>query len=413
MAEASDAGMGASMGARMDAGMSDSMIELLARLVGFDTTSRNSNLALIDFVADYLAAHGVASQRVESDDATKASLFATIGPGVEGGVILSGHTDVVPVDDQDWTADPFTLTRRGERLHGRGACDMKGFIACVLAVVPELARMPLKVPVHLALSYDEELGCAAAPALIAALLAAVPRPAFAIIGEPTEMRVAQSHRGISSFATTVSGRTGHSSKPAAGVNAILAACSCIAELDRLAAAAAASAGAAGAEPLTLNVGRIEGGSAVNVIAGRCRFLWEARAADQAEVDRLSRRFANWVGEVLLPPLRLRAPEAGVTTERRVAVPPLVAIPHSPAVAAALALSGQNSPVGAPFATEAGQFQAAGVPSVVIGPGSVAQAHQPDEFVTRAQLDACLTFLRRLADRISHGAGRETERAGSG
>lgn len=374
------------------------VIDLLTRLVGFDTTSRNSNTALIEFVAAYLAAHGIASRRVESGDGAKASLFATIGPDLEGGVILSGHTDVVPVDDQDWTADPFTLSARGGRFHGRGACDMKGFIACVLAFIPELVRMPLKVPVHLAFSYDEELGCVAAPALIEALLGAVARPAFAIIGEPTEMRVAQSHRGISSFATTVTGRAGHSSKPAAGVNAIIAACSCIAELGRLAETSAPSED--GADELTVNVGRIDGGTAVNLIAGRCRFLWEARAADQAAADRLGSQFETWVRDVLLPPLRAIASEAAVLTERKVAVPPLVAIPDSPAVAAALALSGQNSAIGVPFASEAGQFQAAGVPAVVIGPGSVAQAHQPDEFVTRDQLDVCAAFLRRLAASIS-------------
>ncbi|HRK95114.1 MAG TPA: M20/M25/M40 family metallo-hydrolase, partial [Rhodospirillales bacterium] len=206
----------------------------LARLVAFDTTSRNSNTDLIDHVAEYLARHGIASFRVESDDGRKASLFATIGPAVPGGIVLSGHTDVVPVEDQAWSSDPFTLVAREGRLFGRGTCDMKGFIACVLAVVPEFSRLPLAVPLHLAFSYDEEVGCLAAPALIEALLAAVPKPAFAVIGEPTEMRVVQAHRGIASFETIITGRAGHSSKPEAGVNAIFAAAACIGALAGLA-----------------------------------------------------------------------------------------------------------------------------------------------------------------------------------
>lgn len=369
--------------------------DLLARLVAFDTTSRYSNTALIDFVADHLAAHGIAAHRVESEDGTKASLFATIGPNVAGGVVLSGHTDVVPVADQVWTSDPFTLAVRDDRLHGRGACDMKGFIACVLALVPDFARAPLAVPLHLALSYDEEVGCLAAPALIDALLQAVAPPAFAIIGEPTEMRVAQAHRGIASFATSVSGRAGHSSKPDAGVNAIVAATQCIGALAEILAEQEAEAPRTG-EKTTINVGRIEGGTAVNIIAGRCRFVWECRSDDGGAGERLSRGLDAWARQVLLPPLREVAPEAAVVTERLVAAPPLQLAPDSPAVAAALALSGQNSAGRVAFASEAGQFQQAGIPAVVIGPGSAAQAHQPDEFVTREQLETCLGFLRRLA-----------------
>jgi acetylornithine deacetylase len=309
--------------------------------------------------------------------------------------VLSGHTDVVPVEDQAWSSDPFTLVARDGRLFGRGTCDMKGFIACVLALVPEFTRLPLQAPLHLAFSYDEEVGCLAAPALIEALLAAVPRPAFAVIGEPTEMRVVQAHRGIASFETVVAGRAGHSSKPEAGVNAIFAAASCIGAL-----AALARDDGRGTDPgerTTVNVGRIEGGTAVNIIAGHCRFLWECRSYDEASAERLRSGLDTWARRELLPPLRAVAPEADVRTEPKVSAPPLLVLADSPAVAVALALSGQNGAESIAYASEAGLFQKAGVPAVVIGPGSVAQAHQPDEFVAAEQLEQCLSFLRRLGD----------------
>lgn len=368
--------------------------ELLAELIAFDTTSAYSNTALIDFVADHLAAHGIASRRVESADGRKASLFASIGPDVAGGAVLSGHTDVVPVEDQVWTSDPFTVVARDGRLYGRGACDMKGFIACVLALVPEFVRAPLTVPLHLALSYDEEVGCLAAPALIEAMLESIAPPSFAIIGEPTGMRVAHAHRGIASFSTSITGRAGHSSKPEAGANAIVAAARCINVLDDLLEAEQAAAAADG-ERTTVNVGRIEGGTAVNIIAGRCRFAWECRSDDESAADRLTAGLDAWVKRVLLPPMQAVAPEAAVATERLVAAPPLLFVPDSPAVAMALALSGQNSAHRVAFASEAGQFQQAGVPAVVIGPGHATQAHQPDEYVEREQLASCLAFLRRL------------------
>lgn len=375
--------------------MLDAAIDHLTTLVAFDTTSRNSNTDLIDHIADYLVGHGIASRRVESDDGRKASLFATIGPAAPGGIVLSGHTDVVPVEDQAWSSDPFELVANEGRLFGRGTCDMKGFIACVLALVPEFVRLPLKVPLHLAFSYDEEVGCLAAPALIEALLAAVPIPAFAVVGEPTEMRVVQAHRGIASFETTVTGRAGHSSKPEAGVNAIFAAAACIEALAGL--ARDDGRGQSAAERTTVNVGRIEGGTAVNIIAGHCRFLWECRSYDESSAERLRGGLDDWARRELLPPLRKLAPEAHVATVRKVSAPPLLIVPDSPAVAMALALSGQNGAESIAYASEAGLFQKASVPAVVIGPGSVAQAHQPDEFVARDQLEQCLDFLRRLGE----------------
>ena len=370
-------------------------ISLLGRLVGFDTVSANSNLPLIDFVAEYLDSHGVASVQVASDDGRKAGLIASIGRPVEGGVVLSGHTDVVPVEGQAWSSDPFTLTRRGERLHGRGTADMKGFIAAVLALVPWFRAQPLQRPIHFAFSYDEEVGCLGAPRLIEALLARVPAPAFAIIGEPTGMQVAERHRGINSFVTTVSGRGGHSSAPERGVNAIVLAARLALELERLAAAPAADhedGGDGELEPVTVNVGRIEGGAAVNMIAEHCRLVWECRSASDRAAPQLAARLERFAAD-LVAPARLRAPEVAVATQEQVAVPAFVAGPAVKAVA--LQLSGHDHCIELPFTSEAGLFQRAGIPAVVCGPGRLSEAHQPDEFVACDELAACLRFLRRL------------------
>jgi acetylornithine deacetylase len=371
-------------------------IALLRHLIAFDTTSAKSNQPLIAFVADYLLGHGVVPRVNANDDGTKASLIASIGPQVAGGVVLSGHTDTVPVAGQAWSSDPFALTDRHGRLYGRGTADMKGFIACALAAVPDLARRRLRVPIHLALSHDEEVGCLAAPALIAALLAQVPRPALAIVGEPSEMRIANAHRGIHAFITTVTGRPGHSSAPQAGVNAITHAALCVDFLRRLSEREAAAAEGRDSEATTINVGLIEGGTAVNIIAERCRIVWECRPAPASDPLAVARAFDAYVGEHVLAAMRARAPEASVITEPTVAVPPLVPEADSPAEALALALTGHNRCISVPFASEAGLFQQAGIPTVVCGPGSAAQAHQPDEFVTSEQLALCRAFLSRLA-----------------
>lgn len=372
-------------------------LPLLADLVAFDTTSSRSNLPLIDFVSGYLDKHGIASRTVPDATGEKASLLATIGPAADGGVVLSGHTDVVPVTDQPWTADPFSLTRRDDRLLGRGTADMKGFIACVLAMAPMLNARTLRVPVHLAFSYDEEVGCLAAPALIEALLADGRRPAFAIVGEPSEMRVCNRHRGIHTYRTTVTGRPGHAGAPARGANAIAAAAECVTLLTRLGEGALADDPDV-PEVTSVNVGRIEGGTAVNIIAGRCHFAWECRPGPDDAAARVRDVLEAHARDVLLPAIRARAPDAHLETEEIVAVPPLRIDEGAFVQVLAMEFAGQQRPPAAvPFASEAGLFQAAGVPAVVVGPGSPAQAHQPDEFVTIAQLDACMEFLGRLAD----------------
>ena len=374
-------------------------VMILEKLVGFDTVSANSNMALIEWVADYLEGRGVGSTLTRSADGAKANLFATFGPEDRGGVILSGHTDVVPVAGQGWNTDPFRLTERGDRLYGRGTADMKGFIALALALAPRAAAGPLAVPLHLALSYDEEVGCLGAPSLIRALPQGAARPQLAIIGEPTLMRVANAHKGIQFLRTRVTGREAHSSLPEHGVNAIAAAAEIIGEIERLAAECrdlTAPRDSRFDPPYTsFNIGRIVGGAAVNIIARDCVFEWEFRAVPGEDAAALRRPIDEYIESDLLPRLRARFPDAAVTTETAAAVPPLVPDPASPAEALALALGGANETTTIAFATEAGLFQAAGIPAIVCGPGSIAVAHQPNEFITHAQLAAGGEFLDRL------------------
>jgi acetylornithine deacetylase len=373
-------------------------VAILERLVGFDTVSANSNLALIDWVADYLDGCGVKSALIGNADGSKANLFATIGPEGRGGVILSGHTDVVPVAGQAWDSDPFRLAAHDDRLYGRGTADMKGFIALALAFLPQALAWPLKIPLHLALSYDEEVGCLGAPALIRALPEGNARPRLAIIGEPSEMRVANAHKGIQFLRTRVTGHEAHSSAPERGLNAIAAAAEIIGEIVRIAGEcrSAALPDSRFDPPYTsFNIGRIEGGTAVNIIARDCVFEWEFRAVPGEDHAALRRRIEHFVERDLLPRMRAAHPDAAVTTETAALVPPLVPDPASPAEALACALSRANETTTIAFATEAGLFQAAGIPAVICGPGSIDVAHQPNEYITRAQLAAGGEFLDRL------------------
>jgi acetylornithine deacetylase len=350
-------------------------------------------------VAAYLDRHGVDSARSSAGDG-KANLYATIGPTEQGGVLLSGHTDVVPVAGQEWHSDPFRLGERDGRLYARGSADMKGFLALVLALVPAAARRPLKVPLHLAFTHDEETGCFGAPALIHALPQGAARPLLAIIGEPTSMQVANRQKGCAFFRTRVTGRDGHSSAPARGVNAIAAAAEIIAAIGRLAAAARARARPeSGFDPphTTLSVGTIHGGTAVNIIARDCEFEWDLRNLPDDNAAALKAEIDQFVAVDLLPRMRAVHPDASVATETIVAVPPLVPQAGSPAEALARQLTGANATTTISFASEAGLYQQAGIPAVVCGPGSIAVAHLPDEYITRGELAAGHAFLARLLD----------------
>lgn len=371
---------------------------ILERLVGFDTVSANSNLELIGWIADYLDGYGIACALTHDAAGGKANLFATIGPGERGGVILSGHTDVVPVAGQAWDSDPFRLTRREDRLYGRGAADMKGFIALALALAPKALESPLAVPLHLAFSFDEEVGCLGVPELIRALPEGGARPRLAIIGEPTEMRIGNAQKGLSFLETRVAGLEGHSSRPDEGVNAIQAAAEIIAEIGRLAAAARTRAqpGSGFDPPYTsFNLGMIKGGTAVNIIARDCTFSWEFRTLPGEDPAAPLARLKRFVEDDLLPRMQAVHPGAAAATEPIAVVPPLVPDPGSPAEALARTLLGANAPVTVAFATEAGHFQQAGIPAVICGPGSISVAHRPNEYITLPQLAAGAEFLDRL------------------
>lgn len=376
--------------------------DILERLIAFPSVSSDSNLALIQWVRDYLGDLGVTAALVPAPDGQpKANLWATIGPDRPGGIVLSGHTDVVPVEDQPWSSDPFTLVKRDGRFYGRGTSDMKGFIALALALVPEMLARPLKTPIHLAFSYDEELGCLGAPHLIAELGRRFHKPSLAIIGEPTSMRLGTRHKGCYSFETDVIGRDGHSSQTHKGANAISAAAEIIGELERIAADLRASGiSDANFEPpySTINIGKIHGGTAINIIARHCQVQWDFRATPGADPNVLVLpRLQRFVAESVLPRLRRVAPEAEIVTRARVRVPPLTEEKDGAAEALVKFLTGANETIGMAFATEAGQFQEAGLSAIVCGPGSIAQAHQPDEFIEISQLEAGDAFLRKLLD----------------
>ncbi len=373
--------------------------ELISHLVAFNTVSRHSNLALIDFIRNYLDDYGVSSQCVFNDDQTKANLYATIGPSVADGVVLSGHTDVVPVEGQAWDRDPFTVTERDGRLYGRGTCDMKSFIAIALALLPEMTS--LKRPIHLAFSYDEEVGCQGAPRLIAALRAHLPRPVAVIVGEPTEMQVVNAHKGVMALTTTVNGSSGHSSQIHRGVSAVMTAARLITYLEDLARERLRHPPVEGFDPpfTTLHVGRIAGGTAVNVIAHHCAFDWDIRNVPDDDPSALVQQFAQYCREAMEPTMHRLAPTSGIHTQCWAHAPALKA-QDSTAVQLALTLTGQQTTTQVSFATEAGQFQVAGFPVVVCGPGAIAQAHQPNEFIERSQLALGTAFMQRLIALLS-------------
>ena len=375
--------------------------DLLAKLIAFDTTSAKSNLDLIAFVQGYLDSHGVASTLVPDGDGKKACLFATIGDG-EGGVGLSGHSDCVPVTGQSWTSDPFTLTERNGKLYGRGTCDMKGFLACVLASVPLFKSAPLTEPIHILISYDEEVGCVGVRPMIARFGQDLPRPRVVIVGEPSGMQVIDGHKCIDVFRTTVTGKEAHSSMPSIGVNAISAAAKLVDEIDRMAAEVAQTENDSHFDPpySTVMVAMVDGGTAPNIVPRNCDVLWQLRGLPGTKAKDAPEQLEEFAEKTLLPGMRAVAPDASVATKTETSVPAFSAGPDSAAVALAMTLTGSNRASGVSYATEAGLFQDAGCPAVVCGPGDIEQAHAADEYVAISQIEACLEFLAKLTDRMS-------------
>ncbi|MEP1420683.1 MAG: acetylornithine deacetylase [Erythrobacter sp.] len=374
---------------------------ILDRLIAFDTTSRNSNLALIEWVESYLSEYGVTGHRVANEDGTKSNLFATIGPMVEGGVILSGHTDVVPVDNQDWSSDPWITREESGKLYGRGTADMKSFIALALAWVPEFAKGAK--PIHLAISYDEEIGCLGAPAMIEQMRTSVRAPRLAVVGEPTSMRLVTGHKGISVYKVEVQGAEAHSSLVNHGISANEHAVDLMHSLVELSRELKAKADPDnGFDPPypTLTIGVMQGGEAANILAGHAQFQFDLRCPPGFAPDELLAPFKA-LCEALDKELSARFPQAGASFEKLADAPPLSDDGSDDAIAFVQRLTGENMPPAkVSYGAEAGQFQQGGFPTVICGPGSIEQAHQPNEWIALEQLEQGTRFMERLAQELA-------------
>jgi len=378
--------------------------EILDKLIGFPTVSRDSNLPLVDWVEGYLAGHGIAAHRwIDPEQPHKAALFAHVGPWEEGAVVLSGHTDVVPVDGQPWTSDPFTLTERDGKLYGRGTTDMKGYDALAIWALVEAQARGVKRPLQLALSFDEEVGCTGAPPMIQAMQPVLPKGGAVIVGEPSMMKAVTGHKGGQGYWIDVWGFEVHSSIMHTGVNAIMEAARIIdwanAVNDEERARRPSEVAAMFDPPwTTLHTGVIEGGTAANITAKHCRFDIGFRAVPDADHAEWHARILDKIREVEAA-MQAGHPEARIEVEERFAVPGLKPEENGAAEAIARALTGDNATHVVSYGTEAGQFQEASYSAVVCGPGDIAQAHQPDEFITLAQFEAGQDFMARLVARL--------------
>lgn len=374
--------------------------DVLDKLISFDTTSRLSNLALIEYIQTYLDDRGISSRLTHDESGKKANLWATIGPENTGGVVLSGHTDVVPVDGQQWNSDPFQMIERDGKLFGRGTADMKGFVACALAHTDQFKQRSLKVPIHFAFTYDEEVGCLGVSGLISDVIDNLPLPLAVIVGEPTSMKIIGGNKGGRGYHTRVTGVDGHSSLPDLGANAILAANRIIQKLvdmeQRFKESADSSNGFV--PPYTsLDLGLIHGGTASNIIPANCEFHWGFRTLPFDDMDAIETEVLTFIREEIEPGLKRISKQAGVTTTRTSDLPPLQPDDNSAAERLVRHISQLNESGRVSYGTEAGYFQTAGIPGVIFGPGSIEQAHLPDEFLAVSQMEACSDFLTQLGD----------------
>jgi acetylornithine deacetylase len=376
---------------------------LLEKLIGFATVSRESNLALIGFIREYLENQGIECELFYNDERTKANLFATIGPRDRGGIALSGHTDVVPVDGQAWTVDPFRMIEKAGRLYGRGTADMKGFLASVLAAVPEFARRDLKLPVHLAFSYDEEVGCLGVRPMLAELARREHKPVLCLIGEPTELKPVLGHKGKLAMRCCVKGAPCHSAYAPYGVNAIQYAARLINRLDQI--------GDELAQPehhderfdppySTVQTGVIKGGRALNIVPAECEFDFEVRALPGFDANTVADKLQTYAEAELLPKMRAVKADTDIRFQSLSAYPGLATSPDSDAARLLALLAGSTDFGTVAFGTEGGLFEQAGIPTVVCGPGSMDQGHKPDEYVSVEQLQACDAMLLRLCEYLS-------------
>ena len=383
--------------------MSLDLLELERRFIGFDTVSRNSNLAMVSHLEELLRALGCRVDRFASQDGTKANVFATLGPVDVGGLMLAGHMDVVPVEGQAWNTDPFALTESEGRLFGRGTADMKSFIALALVAAEAVRLRKLRRPLHLAFTYDEEVGCHGASRLMEGLKRSNHvLPACAVIGEPTGYQVFRLHKGFHSVRVKVKGVEGHSSKPGKGANAI-------AQMGRvlekvMAVSQERSTKRSMAEffevpHTTVNVGLIQGGTALNIIPNHCEMFFEYRTMPGEDSEFVYRQVEGYVREVLLPEFRKQQPQVDMTVELTGRGLPMMTPPGTEIEALALELTGNAKSSAAPYYTEGAIYNESGIPTVICGPGDIDQAHRPNEFVTREQLEQGQPFLGRLIERV--------------
>jgi acetylornithine deacetylase len=380
--------------------------EILARLIAFDTTSTKSNLQLIDFIRNLLDDQGIKSQLVHNDDRSRANLYATIGPLDIGGVMLSGHTDVVPTTGQDWNSDPYQLKTGDKLLLGRGSCDMKGFIACVLAGLPQITAERLQTPIHLAFSYDEEIGCLGAKKLVEAMAGFEIKPRIGLIGEPTNMGMVLGHKGKISFRVTVSGLSCHSAYISNGVNAVEYAADLIAFIRNMNARVQQQLTdqSYSVPHSTFHVGNINGGTALNIVPRQCEFEFEIRNLPQQDLAALVHEIRHYASDILLADMQARYPESEIRFTETSYYPGLHTDPASTVIAYTRAINpvdkiGDN----VSFGTEAGLFNSIGINCLVCGPGSIDQAHKPDEFVSRAQMQSCDQMIENLVHRCRETA----------
>ena len=378
-------------------------VKILEQLVGFDSVSGKPTHGIINYIRRYLDEHGIASTLSFDETGERANIFATIGPEIDGGVVLNGHTDVVPVEGQDWATDPFILSRKGEQLYGRGSVDMKGFLACVLASVPTFKAAGLKKPIHIAFSYDEEIGGLGMPVLLDSMSEKSFRPEIVIIGEPTDMNIVTGHKGGFEMRTEITGLAVHSCDQAKGVNAIYAAMKLIAKIEELADIMASNPVADSlyqpAYP-TFNVGMIEGGAARNATAGWCNFNWEYRSMPGEDGAATIAEIQAYAKSEILPPLKAVSPDADIRIITEVAVPALDDRNAAAAAEFVSAITGINDRGVVSFGTDAGYFSDAEFSTAVFGPGDISRAHKADEFITMNELAQGLDFLRKVSQRLS-------------
>ncbi len=369
-------------------------IDLLAKLVSFDTTSRNSNLELINWVKTYLDGFGAKISLIENEDGTKSNLIAAFGPDANGGIVLSGHSDVVPIDDQDWDSDPWILREDGGKLYGRGTADMKGFSACVLALVSQIAAANLKRPIYYALSYDEEVGCTGAPPMIDYLAQNYPPIDACIVGEPTDMKVVSAHKGVTTFKVEIVGQEAHSSRTDKGASAIMAAIPILNLIDNLGRELSNPDSIFEPKGTSLTIGNINGGTAFNILAANCSFVFDIRFEPDLDIEPIIQRIAECV-DMVDSDLKARFPNCGAKLTQLSFVEGLALDVNSKAEQIARAINGDNEIIAVSYAAEAGLFQSRKIPTIICGPGSILDAHQPNEYIAISEIEKCLEFLKEI------------------